>query len=102
MTLTSWEQAVEQHHAKSARSRPETINNIRVHIEAFREAEWHNIQRQVVNEYGIDSELVRDEPLWTEPGRAVYYHEVKVSRIEEVEGKLTVGVIPDAIWLSIV
>ena len=88
MTLTSWEQAVEQHHAKSARSRPETINNIRVHIEAFREAEWHNIQRQVVNEYGIDSELVRDEPLWTEPGRAVYYHEVKVSRIEEVEGEV--------------
>ena len=88
MTLTSWEQAVEQHHAKSARSRPETINNIRVHIEAFREAEWHNIQRQVVNEHGIDAELVRDEPLWTEPGRAVYYHEVKRSNFEDIEGEV--------------
>ena len=88
MTLTSWEQAVEQHHAKSARSRPETINNIRVHIEAFRDKEWHNIRREVVNEHGIDAELVRDEPLWTEPGRAVYYHEVKRSNFEDIEGEV--------------
>ena len=88
MTLTSWEQAVEQHHAEAVRSRPEFLKNLRVHIEAFRETQWHNIQRQVVNEHGIDAELVRDEPLWTEPGRAFYYHEVKVSRIEEVKGKV--------------
>ena len=72
MTLTSWEQAVEQHHAKAARSRPEVLKNIRVHIEAFRDKEWHNIRREVVNEYGIDADLVRDEPLWTDPGRAFY------------------------------
>ena len=88
MTLTSWEQAAEKYHTKSARSEPEALKNIRVHIEAFRKREWHNIRREVVNEYGIDADLVRDEPLWTEPGRAFYYRDVKVRRIEDVEGEV--------------
>ena len=48
------------------------------HVEMFREMEWHHIRRTLKQE--LDYELgVGQEPHWVERGRAVLYHEVKVS-----------------------
>ena len=48
------------------------------HVEMFREMEWHHIKRTLKQE--LDYELgVGQEPHWVERGRAVLYHEVKVS-----------------------
>jgi hypothetical protein len=52
---------------------------VRVAVEGFRKIQWSNLWRELRVEHGIY--LPRNlEPHWTEPGRAVFWHQQTVTR----------------------